>query len=98
MTVFIMNADRKVNPSKPIADEDDQKLIIVEKKNGVVIAVRGEKNDYTDFGKVGDWTLITIDTGLGHRDGGSGRIIGFVTADSTEGDIPTKKVPVYVFK
>jgi len=98
MTVFIMNTDRKVNPSKPIVDEDDQKLIIVEKKNGALIAIRGAKQVYTDFGKVGDWTLITIDTGLRHRDGGSGRIIGFVTADSAEGDIPTKKVPVYVFK
>lgn len=98
MTIFIMNSDQKINPSKPINNDTDQNLIIVKKNNGVIVAVRGSQGDYFGFGEIGDTSRITIDTGLGHRDGGAGRIIGFVTPTSIKGEIPTKQVPVYVFK
>ena len=98
MTVFIMNTDRKTNPSKPSTNESDANILIVEKKSGTIIAISNMYGDIGGFSKIGDWSLITIDTGLRHRDGGSGKIVGIVTPDSTEGVIPTRKVPVYVFK
>lgn len=95
MTVYIMNSDSKVNPSK--LTEQDEPLIIVEKKNKVIIAIRSD-GGVTNFSDIDDWSLITIDTGLGHRDGGSGRIIGIASHEKSEGVVPSKKVPVYVFK
>lgn len=103
MNIVIMNTKTRQNPSKALTNE----YVSDGYYAGIAIWMRGymgqgalfataESKEITD-----DRPLVNVthDTGMGNREAGEARLVGWVGKDGKcWGKVPTVAVPVYVYK
>ena len=106
--ITIRNTGTRINPSSPFDSTEskggyycpEQTIYIIRKSNdGVIAATSYGRTCMADLEMIGQSVELMNDATCGHLDYNA-TIIGVVhnDADEATGEIPTKKVPHYVFK